>query len=499
MRISSPERGSAVTGVVRVEAVTGGDPAEVTFFRSTDGGASWILLGTDRDPSDGWTALWNTGAGEGSALLRAAATDGSTHAEHTIEVSVDNPPRVSLTVEPRTFSPNGDGRADLASVVAWTSEPAFLELRLLDAAGGTMAAWSAGLSEAGTTRFFWDGRRKGQVVPGGAYGLMLTATDPAGHRAEVAAPIDVDVEPPRLAWGGAIPDPVLAGRDVVFRVGTWDRARSLTVRILVRDQTGAPLGGVGPLRVRRGRARLRWRAPSRSLTAGRLWAVLVASDDAGNVARSRFFPWRLRAPGPARVLRRIPGAGRAVALTFDDCYDAAGWRRVLDVLRRRFVKATFFCTGEAVLAHPALARRTLRDGHAIGSHGWDHALLEGRGAAFTRSRLERDDAAWWRVARASPAPYFRPPYGAFDRAVVAASGAASFRWVVMWDVDPRDWRRPPAAALVRRVSVARGGSIVVMHAIRGTGTALPAILDALRRRRLRPVALPEMLRLAHLA
>jgi len=198
----------------------------------------------------------------------------------------------------------------------------------------------------------------------------------------------------------------------------------------------------------------------------------------------------------AQAWRRIDGAGRRVALTFDD--GAAGpWRRILRTLKAWGARATFFVLGPYVSANPELARRTLTEGHAVGSHGWSHAVMAGLTAAQVRRELERSSVPWWTAAHATPAPYLRPPYGRYDRRTRRVAGALGFTRLVLWDVDPEDWRSPRAAVIARRVlRNVRPGSIVLLHIKRRTASALPAILRGLRARDLRPVSLPELFRAA---
>jgi peptidoglycan-N-acetylglucosamine deacetylase len=205
---------------------------------------------------------------------------------------------------------------------------------------------------------------------------------------------------------------------------------------------------------------------------------------------------RSRTVALASVVRRVEGAGRRVALTFDDG-DPVWWRRALRVLRARRVKATFFILGPYVGRAPGLARRTLAEGHAIGSHGWTHAIMTTETAARARVELVRSKGSWWAAARATPTPFLRPPYGMFDRETRRVAARAGFTRLILWDVDPEDWREPGARVIARRVlSKVRPGSIVLLHLKRQTVRALPAILRGLRRRGLTPVTVPVLLRAA---
>jgi peptidoglycan-N-acetylglucosamine deacetylase len=203
---------------------------------------------------------------------------------------------------------------------------------------------------------------------------------------------------------------------------------------------------------------------------------------------------RRRTISLATVVRRVEGAGRRVALTFDDG-DPVWWRRVLRILRKSGVHATFFILGGYVDANPDLARRTLADGHAIGSHGCSHAVMTGETAMRVRVELARSCRVWRLATGTTPRPYLRPPYGMYDRETRRVAAAVGFTRFILWDVDPEDWRDPGARVIARRVlRDVRPGSIVLMHLKAQTAWALPSILRGLRARGLRPVTVPQLLR-----
>jgi peptidoglycan/xylan/chitin deacetylase (PgdA/CDA1 family) len=189
----------------------------------------------------------------------------------------------------------------------------------------------------------------------------------------------------------------------------------------------------------------------------------------------------------------IPGSGRRVALTFDDCENPGPWNQILNSLSKHGVKATFFCPGQEVLRYPVLARRTIKRGNDVGSHGWDHALLTGSPSSATAWRLQKDAAAWWTVAHLTSIPYFRPPYGAYDSNILSASGETGYGRVMLWNVDPTDWQDPPPATIAERVlSHVHPGSIVILHVKSHTAAALPQILHGLKHKDLHPVDLDVM-------
>jgi peptidoglycan/xylan/chitin deacetylase (PgdA/CDA1 family) len=235
-------------------------------------------------------------------------------------------------------------------------------------------------------------------------------------------------------------------------------------------------------------------ASGRRVPPGLYTVAVMARDDAGNHLTSPRRPLRDVHPVSARTVRSVQGAGSRVALTFDDCGSEAAWGRILRVLRAHDARATFFCSGARALDAPALARRTVRDGNAVGSHGWDHADLTNLAPRAIADRLRRDEAAWWRTTGAMAVPLFRPPYGALDADVRRAAGATGYAWIALWDLDPRDWELPGARVIASRVLRAMdAGSIVVLHVNPQTAQALPMILRGLAGRGLEPVTILELL------
>ena len=235
------------------------------------------------------------------------------------------------------------------------------------------------------------------------------------------------------------------------------------------------------------------RAAGGPLAPGLYRLQLTLTDQAGNHAVTSLEPFRDYRPMKATVTFTLPRAGRRVALTFDDGNDEAAWAGIVNTLRAYHVHGTFFALGPKVVAYAALARRTVAAGDAIGSHGWTHTDMELQSAAQIRRELALSTAAWWRVARVSPVPYMRPPYGAKDAAVLSAAGASGFEHVMLWDVDPQDWRGIGPAEVAQRVlSHVHPGAIVCLHTLPNTAAALPQILRGLRAMGYREVSLPEL-------
>jgi peptidoglycan/xylan/chitin deacetylase (PgdA/CDA1 family) len=489
VEIAAPSDGATVGGIVEVVATTTGAVISVSFDWATSKAGPWTSIAVDANGSDGWMASWDTGGYDGPAILRATASDGATDVTDTTAVTVENPAAVAVDVFPQAFSPNGDGRRDLATIEASTDEGGQLTVEVISPSGVTKRTWQRLADPGEPVTIEWNGRADGHVVADAVY--TVRATSGGGQDQDT---LILDTRRPTFRWRAVDPEPLTNEDTVRFRFTSHDRADELRITLAVRDRVRAV--GSEQTQVHPGRRSVAWRARypgGGKLYPGLYTARITVLDDAGNVRRSRRRPWRVDRRVAEHVYRRLEGAGPRVALTFDDCHFAGAWREILDVLEARHLEATFFCPGQMMQVNAGLVERTTREGHTIASHGWDHALLTGHSVSFTARRLDDDARVAWQSARTTTWPYFRPPYGAYDRNVLAAAEATSHPRVMLWDVDPRDWQTPGASTIVHRVvSEARSGSIVVLHTLPQTADALPRILSGLAGRGLRQVDLPDL-------
>jgi peptidoglycan/xylan/chitin deacetylase (PgdA/CDA1 family) len=405
------------------------------------------------------------------------------------------PVTVAVDVAKSPISPNGDGIRDRTRVGVTVGGPATLTVTVVDAAGAPVFVLAGGLPvSAGRVDFFWNGRRAGGGERDGVYTIRARALDDAGAPSEARAQVVVDTERPHVSWRGRWARRVRSAVLPLDLAFTDAASRRLRLSLQLVDQTGTPLARFTPPPKPAGSRRVGWH-PSRGLPPGAYRVTVTATDEAGNARTTRPRPYLVERAVSPRTVARFERVGRRVALTFDDCNSPSAWTSLLDTLRARGLKAAFFCPGRQVLAAPSAARRTISDGHTIGSHGWDHSNFASLSFGSALSRLVSDREAWWRLARVSPTPFFRPPYGKYDRTTFAAAGRAGYSKFVLWDVDPSDYAQPGTSVIVSRVLRAvRPGSIVLMHVTWQTASALPTILDGLRSRGLRPVALAELTR-----
>jgi peptidoglycan/xylan/chitin deacetylase (PgdA/CDA1 family) len=179
--------------------------------------------------------------------------------------------------------------------------------------------------------------------------------------------------------------------------------------------------------------------------------------------------------------------GPCVALSFDDGPSPEITPKVLDILRQKDARATFFLVGEKVERHPDLARQMAREGHVIGNHTYSHpSLFCFLSPRRLREEIELAQEAIGRVTGATPR-HFRSPVGLRHPLLEPALRRATLE-LVLWRLRTYDTLSPKPEALRQRVlGRVRPGAIVLLHDRSGPGAsamlaALPDVIDGLRAR-----------------
>jgi peptidoglycan/xylan/chitin deacetylase (PgdA/CDA1 family) len=171
---------------------------------------------------------------------------------------------------------------------------------------------------------------------------------------------------------------------------------------------------------------------------------------------------------------------KVLAMTFDDGPHPSLTPKLLDILKERNIKCTFFLIGQQVKMYPDIVRRIIAEGHEIGNHTWTHCSLTSRSDAQIRVELKKSEDAVYEVAGVRP-HLVRPPYGAINSRIKDLMFTEFGYSTIMWSVDPQDWRRPGVSVVTSRlVSGAHSGAIMLAHDIHPpTITAMPPMFDQL--------------------
>lgn len=200
---------------------------------------------------------------------------------------------------------------------------------------------------------------------------------------------------------------------------------------------------------------------------------------------------------PRTTFNSVFVEGPFIAITFDDGPDQKLTPKLLDLLARLQIKATFFVIGQNASEFPEIVRRAAREGHEIANHSWSHPNLGKMSDESVRRELRKTDDAIMRATGVRPT-LMRPPYGSIT--------AHQKRWIpqelglriILWDVDPLDWKRPgPSIVCNRIVANTRAGSIILAHDIHApTIEAMPATLEQLAAKGFKFVTVSELLAMA---
>ena len=163
-----------------------------------------------------------------------------------------------------------------------------------------------------------------------------------------------------------------------------------------------------------------------------------------------------------RTFTGLARGTKQLALTYDDGPNDPHTLRLLEVLTRHEVHATFFLIGRYVGQRPDIAREVAKAGHVIGNHTFTHPLLIFKSAAEIRRELS-DCSAAIQDAVGEHSNLFRPPFGGRRPATLRIARELGLE-LVMWNVTGYDWNAPPAAAIERKVSKQiRGGDVILLH------------------------------------
>lgn len=211
------------------------------------------------------------------------------------------------------------------------------------------------------------------------------------------------------------------------------------------------------------------------------------------------YGWGAQCVLPAVAVCRGPSGGRRVSLTFDDGPDPDATPRVLELLARRGVRATFFLIGERAARHPGVTRAIAAAGHELGNHTWRHRNAWFLSPAATRREIGQGGAILADLVGA-PTRLYRPPWGIVNAAALVTARRLGLA-TVLWSIQHEGLRpRTPEAQLDRVDRRLHDGAIIDLHDAPGLPGAparliamLPALLDRIEARGYRAVPVGELL------
>ena len=195
----------------------------------------------------------------------------------------------------------------------------------------------------------------------------------------------------------------------------------------------------------------------------------------------------------------LPVRRKCMALTFDDGPYPPYTGRLLDVLKEKKIRATFFLVGEQARLYPDLVRRMVDEGHTVGLHAFRHRDF----LKLTEEEKEKDLQQGKEILQSITGKkpnYWRPPHGFRDSSVMKIAEEKQLQ-VVNWSVIPRDWTGIDKQEIYNRVmDKAEDGAVVLLHdgdsplykaSRQATVDAVGPLIDSLREKGYHLVSLEE--------
>ena len=186
--------------------------------------------------------------------------------------------------------------------------------------------------------------------------------------------------------------------------------------------------------------------------------------------------------------KKINNSDKLIALTFDDGpnYNIG---KVLDVLAKYNVKATFFVLGSKAKDNKKILKRAYDSGMEIGNHTFNHLLLTKYKENVIKDEIDKTSSVIFEVTGRYP-KLLRPSYGVYNNIVKKIGNMP----IIIWDIDTLDWKYHNSKRIASRViNKVKDGDIILMHDIySATANSLNIIIPELQNRGYTFVTIPEL-------
>lgn len=198
------------------------------------------------------------------------------------------------------------------------------------------------------------------------------------------------------------------------------------------------------------------------------------------------FPWVYREVVPKVNLKDLPlqpiyrgnPAKPMVALMINVAWGDEYLTPMLEILDEENVKATFFFDGSWLAKNPDMAKVIMAKGHEVSNHAYSHPNMSQLSIEQQRSQIARTEVLLKKLGARNV--WFAPPSGDYDMRTVATAAEYGLR-TVLWTLDTLDWRKPPAASVIAKVSSrVTAGNLILMHPTSTTQGALKGMITAIK-------------------
>jgi len=193
-----------------------------------------------------------------------------------------------------------------------------------------------------------------------------------------------------------------------------------------------------------------------------------------------------------KLMRGDPNV-KAVALTFDDGPHPQFTPKILAILKKYDVRATFFVVGKMAAKYPELVKMEAAAGNVVGNHTYNHVNLTRIPVSMVEQEWQRGSDIIKRILGTRPV-FCRPPGGDYDKDVIN-SAAAHGLTTVLWTDDPGDYAKPGDKVIAERVlrRIDNGGIVLLHDGVQQTIDVLPQIIESLQKRGFKFVTVAEMI------
>jgi polysaccharide deacetylase family sporulation protein PdaB len=170
--------------------------------------------------------------------------------------------------------------------------------------------------------------------------------------------------------------------------------------------------------------------------------------------------------------------GMKIAITFDDGPHPFYTAKILEILERYHVRATFFLIGSCAATYPDLVKAEIEKGHEIGNHTYSHLKLNGVSKELLQDEISRTDTLLQKLTGRN-IKLFRPPEGVCNTAISTLSADLGYH-VILWNIDTRDWAHTSSEKIIAHVKRnVKSGDILLFHDYIAKNSPTPAALEVL--------------------
>ena len=175
---------------------------------------------------------------------------------------------------------------------------------------------------------------------------------------------------------------------------------------------------------------------------------------------------------------------KEIYLTFDAGYDNGVLSGILDILKEKNVKSTFFVTGDFLTREKELVKRIVNEGHIIGNHTWNHKNITKISKDELKEELEKVEKEYYNITGKEMIKFFRPPEGEFNKEALMNLKNLGYK-TFFWSIAYKDWdtnnQKGGDYGYKMIMDNIHNGAIVLLHTVsKDNLECLPKVIDELR-------------------